>query len=81
MIAAHQEREEEHGGLTLAEWPEPIKEGRIDLGPLIYETLATSLEPYPKREGASFEWSQEGEERNLDPRTNPFAALGELKRR
>jgi uncharacterized metal-binding protein YceD (DUF177 family) len=81
MIAAHQERDEEHGGLPLAEWPEPIEEGRIDLGPLIYEMLATSLEPYPKREGASFEWSQEGEERNLEPRTSPFAALGALKRR
>jgi uncharacterized metal-binding protein YceD (DUF177 family) len=80
MIGAHEEREEGHGTPALAEWPEPISEGRIDLGPLIYETLATSLEPYPKREGVSFEWSQEGEAPNREPRTSPFAALGALKR-
>ena len=80
MIGAHEEREEGHGTPALAEWPEPISEGRIDLGPLIYETLATSLEPYPKREGVSFEWSQEGEAPNREPITSPFAALGALKR-
>jgi len=80
MIAAHAEREDGQGAPALAEWPEPIREGRIDLGPLIYETLATSLEPYPKREGVSFEWSQEGEAPNREPRTSPFAALGALKR-
>ena len=80
MIGAHEEREEGHGTPALAEWPEPISEGRIDLGPLIYETLATSLEPYPKREGVSFEWSQEGEASNREPITSPFAALGALKR-
>ena len=80
MIAAHAEREDGQGAPALAEWPEPIREGRIDLGPLIYETLATSLEPYPKREGVRFEWSQEGEAPNREPRTSPFAALGALKR-
>src|SRR5690348_5502330 len=79
MIVAHAEREDGQGAPALAEWPEPIREGRIDLGPLIYETLATSLEPYPKREGVSFEWSQEGEAPNREPRTSPFAALGALK--
>ena len=43
---------------ALLDWPEPIIDGRIDLGTVVYETLATSLDPYPKREGASFDWSQ-----------------------
>ena len=44
-----------HGTL---DWPEPIIDGKIDLGPVIYETLATGLDPYPKREGVSFEWAE-----------------------
>ena len=48
-----------HGTL---EWPEPIVDGKIDLGPVIYETFATGLDPYPKREGVSFEWSEPGAE-------------------
>ena len=81
MIAAHEESEEEHGGAPLADWPEPIKDGRIDLGPIMYETLATSLDPYPKKEGVSFEWSQGAEEPRSEAGTSPFAALGALKRR
>jgi len=81
MIAAHKESEEEQGGTTIADWPEPISNGRIDLGPIIYETLATSLDPYPKKEGVSFEWSQGAEEPRSEAGTSPFAALGALKRR
>ena len=79
LIAAHAEREEEAGSATLADWPEPITDGRIDLGPIIYETLATSLDPYPKREGVSFEWSQEAEPQDEAGGSSPFAALGRLK--
>lgn len=77
LIAALEQREEEQSATF--EWPEPIKDGKIDLGPLIYETLATSLDPYPKRGGASFEWSQEAEGGSAG--TSPFAALEALKRR
>ena len=79
MIAAHMESEEEQGATTLSDWPEPISDGRIDLGPIIYETLATSLDPYPKKEGVSFEWSQGAEEPRSEAATSPFAALGALK--
>jgi uncharacterized metal-binding protein YceD (DUF177 family) len=81
MIAAHEEREGEQGGATVSDWPEPISDGRIDLGPLVYETLATSLDPYPKKEGVSFEWSQGSEEPGSEAGTGPFAALGALKKR
>jgi uncharacterized metal-binding protein YceD (DUF177 family) len=66
-----------HGTL---DWPEPIEGGKIDLGPVIYETLATALDPYPKREGVSFEWS-EASSTGAEPEQaeSPFAALKRLK--
>lgn len=67
-----------HAGLL--DWPEPITNETIDLGPIVYETLATALDPYPKREGARFQWS-EGKEAPEDRESGPFAALKELKRR
>ncbi|MGI8852005.1 MAG: YceD family protein [Methyloceanibacter sp.] len=75
--ALKQNAEDPAGGFN---WPEPIADGRIDFGPLIYESLATALDPYPRREGVSFEWSQ-GAESDRDAETGPFAALGALKRR
>ncbi len=72
---------EEPGHTGLLDWPEPIVDGKIDLGPVLYETLATTLDPYPKREGASFTWSQEGPEPPEPSKTGPFAALAALKRR
>ncbi len=73
------EKAEDSGSSDFFEWPEPIIDGTVDLGPIIYESLATALDPYPKREGASFEWSQvaEGTETGDD---GPFAALKQLKR-
>src|SRR3972149_470610 len=67
------------GGRLLA--PEPIAGGEIDLGPIIYEPLATALDPYPKREGARFQWSQGGAEgQGEEGGKGPFAALAKLKR-
>ena len=65
-----------HGVL---DWPEPIIDNKIDLGPVIYETLATVLDPYPKRAGVSFEWSEESAESESKPKESPFAALKHLK--
>jgi len=72
---------EEPGNLGLLDWPEAVVDGRIDLGPVIYETLATALEPYPKREGVSFDWSQGPTEEAGSAKSGPFAALAALKRR
>jgi uncharacterized metal-binding protein YceD (DUF177 family) len=72
---------EEPGNHGLLDWPEPIVDGRIDLGPVIYETLATALNPYPKREGASFDWSQSPSEEAAEAGSGPFAALAALKGR
>ena len=66
---------------TALEWPEPIVDGRIDLGAVAYETLATSLDPYPRREGVSFDWSRTECQEGREAKSGPFAALAALKRR
>jgi hypothetical protein len=71
---------EEGGSQGLLDWPEPVVDGRIDLGPVMYETLATALDPYPKRPGASFDWSQGRPPEAGEGRSGPFAALAALKR-
>ncbi len=72
---------EEPGTLGLLDWPEAVVDGRIDLGPVIYESLATALDPYPKREGVSFDWSQGLPQEAGEGKSGPFAALAALKRR
>jgi hypothetical protein len=76
-LAASPDEAASHGTL---DWPEPIVDGKIDLGPVIYETLATALDPYPKREGMSFEWSEaRGAGAEPEEAEGPFAALKRLK--
>ena len=66
-----------HGTL---DWPEPIVDNKIDLGPSSTRTLATALDPYPKREGVSFQWSEPGAESGAEEKPeSPFAALKRLK--
>jgi uncharacterized metal-binding protein YceD (DUF177 family) len=60
------------------DWPDAIVEGVIDLGPVVYESLATALDPYPKKPGASFQWSQ-GADDGEGQESGPFAALKRLK--
>jgi uncharacterized metal-binding protein YceD (DUF177 family) len=53
--------------------PDPIIDGRIDLGALTAEFLALGLAPYPRKPGVAFD-----EERtNSEPSDSPFAALAE----
>jgi uncharacterized metal-binding protein YceD (DUF177 family) len=69
---------DETGGEGLLDWPEAVVDGRIDLGPVIYESLATSLDPYPKRPGASFDRLQNVATPH-EGKSGPFAALAALK--
>ena len=71
---------DEPGGSGHLDWPEQIVDGKIDLGPFIYETLATSLDPYPRKQGVSVDWSQ-GAPGQGGSGSGPFAALAGLKRR
>lgn len=59
---------------------EPIEDGRIEVGAVVFGILSAALPAYPRKEGAAFDW--------VDPRiaadpgaTNPFAALAKLKPR
>jgi hypothetical protein len=65
----------------ILDWPEPIMDGKIDLGPVLYEGLATTLDPYPRAEGVTFAWSEKAGEEGTPTASGPFAALGHLKPR
>ncbi|MBV8104589.1 MAG: DUF177 domain-containing protein [Hyphomicrobiales bacterium] len=52
--------------------PDPIIEGRIDLGALAAEFLALGLDPYPRKPGAVFESPKDSEDA-----ASPFSALGD----
>lgn len=56
---------------------EVVEQGQIAVGRLVYEHIATALDPYPRRTDAAFKWSPpEGAETSAD---NPFAVLARLK--
>jgi uncharacterized metal-binding protein YceD (DUF177 family) len=59
--------------------PEPLEDGRIDLGAIAAEHMALGLEPYPRAPGASFGEYIEDDGSN-DPPASPFAGLAALKR-
>ena len=55
----------------VADPPEPIVNGIIDLGRLATDALFLAIDPYPRKEGAVFE----AEVTAPDPEDHPFAAL------
>jgi uncharacterized metal-binding protein YceD (DUF177 family) len=57
---------------------EPIEDGRIDIGAIVFGLLSAALDPYPRAPGVEFDW--------VDPKiaadpgaASPFAALAKLK--
>jgi hypothetical protein len=57
--------------------PEPLSDGRIAIGELLCELLLVSIDPYPRNESGSFQWTDA--ESGLYP--GPFASLARLKHR
>jgi uncharacterized metal-binding protein YceD (DUF177 family) len=55
---------------------EPLIDDRIDVGRIVYEALSAGLDPYPRKEGAEFEWS---DAKQAEGKANPFAVLKKLK--
>lgn len=55
--------------------PEPLQDGRIDLGALAVEFLILGINPYPRKPGAAFELQPTPEAAE----DHPFAALAALK--
>lgn len=54
---------------------EPIENGSLDVGRVVFEALAASLNPYPKKPDAAFSFD---DPRATDPRSHPFAVLAQL---
>lgn len=60
--------------------PEPFTGGEIDLGALVAEAIALSIDPYPRKEGAALpETPAEAEEEEEERPASPFAALKDWK--
>jgi uncharacterized metal-binding protein YceD (DUF177 family) len=56
---------------------EKFEHGIIPAGRIIFETLAASLDPYPRREGVEFNWQ---DPLATEPeKASPFAVLSKLK--
>jgi uncharacterized metal-binding protein YceD (DUF177 family) len=56
--------------------PEPLIEGKVDLGTIATEFLLLGIDPYPRKAGAEF-----AAVKTADDSARPFAALGALKKR
>ena len=52
--------------------PDPVIDGKIDLGALAQEFFALGLDPYPRKPGVAFEQGAESA-----PADSPFSALAE----
>ena len=84
LVKARRERESEHNHgevpmLDESEDPEPIIDGRIDLGETVTQYLSLSINPYPHAEGVEFEVGDDQVKREGQMLDNPFAALKDWK--
>jgi uncharacterized metal-binding protein YceD (DUF177 family) len=55
---------------------EPIENGKLGLGQIVYEYIAAGLDPYPRKPDATVEWRAKPEK---TAEIHPFAALAKLK--
>ena len=72
-----EEGQDGEGPPDVADPPEAIVNGIIDLGRLATDALFLAIDPYPRKEGAVFE----AEVTAPDPEDHPFAALKALQDR
>ncbi len=61
--------------------PDPLIDGRIDLGEVVAEQLGLEIDPFPRRPGAVFEPPSEASGEEGEGNAGPFARLVELKKR
>jgi hypothetical protein len=59
--------------------PAPIIDGKIDLGALATEILASAINPYPRKDEAEFVWDDPKDAAN--PASGPFSDLAKWKPR
>ena len=74
-IAPQIDADDDDGENAMAEPPEPIENGMIDLGRLAADVLHLAIDPYPRKQGVVFE----AEVVAPDPEDHPFAALKALQ--
>ena len=55
---------------------EPIENGELEIGRVVFETLAAGIDPYPRKPDAAFDWEDPLQK---DGKSNPFAVLAKLK--
>jgi len=58
--------------------PEPIVAGQLEVGRLIYELIASQLDPYPRKDGETFELVTE--QKDVPQGNSAFAKLAALKK-
>lgn len=70
------------------DFPEPMTNGRINIGELVTQHLSLALDPYPRVQGVEFSGFADAEDEEIvveevetPERPNPFAALERLKPR
>jgi uncharacterized metal-binding protein YceD (DUF177 family) len=78
-LRAGQSDEKTEADASILDAPEveKIERGAINAGRIVFETLASSLNPYPRRPDATFEWQDPtaGDSEKI----NPFGALAKLR--
>jgi hypothetical protein len=57
---------------------EPVRDGRIEAGRIVFEHISAALDPYPRKPGAEFDWRDPKAEADAKA-GGPFAALAKLK--
>jgi uncharacterized metal-binding protein YceD (DUF177 family) len=57
-------------------WPEPLEQGRVDIGEAVSQQLALALDPYPRAPGAVYE-ATAGRAVGAE-RASPLAEIGKL---
>jgi len=67
--------------LSLDDPPEPIYDGKVDLGEVAAEHLALGLDPFPRADNAEFIVSSEGCDDSEERTPSPFAKLEALKKK
>jgi len=65
--------------MALLDQPEPLVDGKIDVGEVVSQFLAVAMNPYPRKDGAELPEAALVEEEADEERPNPFAKLAGLK--
>ncbi|WP_430470312.1 YceD family protein [Thalassospira lucentensis] len=65
--------------MALLDQPEPLVDGKIDVGEVVSQFLAVAMNPYPRKDGAELPEAALIEEEADEERPNPFAQLAGLK--